>query len=168
MPAVLLKIEQWSLSRQEKGPFGATDDTAAAATFSSAFEPSVYICTYSGCLDVIFKKACLYTSGFIESFFIFCQRQTDLRFRLTPRRGICHFGVSSPLSDITTNSVNHQLFTDDTQPQKSTPPNDVQSPFITGRMFVRRTMIRFLIELLVRRIWFGQSKLYFILNWLEM
>ena len=29
-------------------------------------------------------------------------------------------------------------------------------------------MIRFLIELLVRRIWFGQSKLYFILNWLAM
>ena len=50
------------------------------------------------------------------------------------------------------------------------------SPFLTGRMFVRpnmlrtlrRTMIRFLIELLVRRIWFGQSKLYFILNWLLM
>ena len=30
---------------------------------------------------------------------------------------------------------------------------------------VRRTMIRFLIELLVRRTWFGQSKLYFVLNW---
>ena len=29
-------------------------------------------------------------------------------------------------------------------------------------------MIRFLIELLVRRIWFGQSILYFILNWLVM
>ena len=27
-------------------------------------------------------------------------------------------------------------------------------------------MIRFLIELLVRRKWFGQSKLYFVLNWL--
>ena len=53
----------------------------------------------------------------------------------------------------------------------------VLSPFLTGRMFVRpnilrtlrRTMIRFLIELLVRRIWFGQSKLYFtVLNWLVM
>ena len=33
---------------------------------------------------------------------------------------------------------------------------------------LRRTMIRFLIELLVRRIWFGQSKFYFILNWLVM
>ena len=50
------------------------------------------------------------------------------------------------------------------------------SPFLTGRMFVRpnilwtlwQTMIRFLIELLVRWIWFGQSKLYFILNWLVM
>ena len=31
-----------------------------------------------------------------------------------------------------------------------------------------RTMIRFLIELLVRRTWFGQSKLYFVLNWLVM
>ena len=29
-------------------------------------------------------------------------------------------------------------------------------------------MIRFLTEILVRRIWFGQSKLYFILNWLVM
>ena len=33
---------------------------------------------------------------------------------------------------------------------------------------VRRTMIRFLIELLVRRTWFGQSKLYFVLNWLAV
>ena len=33
---------------------------------------------------------------------------------------------------------------------------------------LRRTMIRFLTELLVRRIWFGQSKLYFILNWFVM
>ena len=32
---------------------------------------------------------------------------------------------------------------------------------------LRRTMIRFF-QLLVRRIWFGQSKLYFILNWLVM
>ena len=34
---------------------------------------------------------------------------------------------------------------------------------------VRRTMIRFLIELLVRRTWFGQfDEFYFILNWLVM
>ena len=33
---------------------------------------------------------------------------------------------------------------------------------------LRRIMIRFLTELLVRRIWFGQFKLYFILNWLVM
>ena len=33
---------------------------------------------------------------------------------------------------------------------------------------LRRTMIRFLIEHLVRRIWFGQSRHYFILNWLVM
>ena len=34
---------------------------------------------------------------------------------------------------------------------------------------VRRTMIRFLIELLVRRTWFGQfDELYFSLNWLVM
>ena len=37
-----------------------------------------------------------------------------------------------------------------------------------GLRTLRPTMIRFLIELLVRRIWFGQSKLYFILNWLVM
>ena len=50
------------------------------------------------------------------------------------------------------------------------------SLFLTGQMFVRpnilrtlrRTMIRFLIEHLVRRMWFGQSRLYFILNWLVM
>ena len=35
---------------------------------------------------------------------------------------------SAPLSDIIANhSVNHQLFADNTQLQKSTPPNDVQS-----------------------------------------
>ena len=33
---------------------------------------------------------------------------------------------------------------------------------------VRRTMIHFLTELLVRRTWFGQSKLYFVLKWLVM
>ena len=34
---------------------------------------------------------------------------------------------------------------------------------------VRRTMIRFLIELLVRRTWFGQfDELYFVLKWLVM
>ena len=34
---------------------------------------------------------------------------------------------------------------------------------------VRRTMIRFLIELLVRRTWFGQfDELCFVLNWLVM
>ena len=38
------------------------------------------------------------------------------------------------------------------------------SPFLTGRMFVRPNIL----EHLVRRIWFGQSKLYFILNWLVM
>ena len=34
---------------------------------------------------------------------------------------------------------------------------------------LRRTMIRFLIELLVRRTWFGLvDELYFVLNWLVM
>ena len=33
---------------------------------------------------------------------------------------------------------------------------------------IRRTMIRFLIKLLIRRIWFGQSKLYFVFKWLVM
>ena len=52
----------------------------------------------------------------------------------------------------------------------------VLSPFLTGRMFVRpnilrtvrRTMFRLSIELLVRRKWFGQSKLYFLRKWLVM
>ena len=52
----------------------------------------------------------------------------------------------------------------------------ILSPFLTGWMFVRpnilrtlwRTMIHFIIKLLVHRIWFGQSKLYFILDWLVM
>ena len=43
---------------------------------------------------------------------------------------------------------------------------NVCSPSILRTL--RRTMIRFLIELLVRRTWFGQSKLYFVLNWLVM
>ena len=64
-------MEQWFLSRQEKGLFKATDDTAAATTFSSTSEPSVYIWTYFGCLDVISQKTCLYTSGFVESFLYF-------------------------------------------------------------------------------------------------
>ena len=51
------------------------------------------------------------------------------------------------------------------------------SPFLTGRTLcspnilrtVRRTIIRFLIELLVRRSWFGQfDELCFVLNWLIM
>ena len=58
-------------SQQQKGLFGATDDTAAAATFSSTFEPSVYICIYFGCLDVTSKKVSLYTSGFVELFLYF-------------------------------------------------------------------------------------------------
>ena len=41
---------------------------------------------------------------------------------------------TTPLSDILANhSVNHQLFADDTQLQKSTPPNDVQSLTIMYR-----------------------------------
>ena len=44
---------------------------------------------------------------------------------------------------------------------------NVRSPNIL-RGTLRRIMIRFLIELLVRRTWFGQSKLYFVLKWLVM
>ena len=43
---------------------------------------------------------------------------------------------------------------------------NVRSPNILRT--VRRNMIRFLIELLVRRTWFGQSRLYFVLKWLVM
>ena len=53
----------------------------------------------------------------------------------------------------------------------------VLSPFLNGRTVcspnilrtVRRTTIRFLIELLLRRTWFGQfDELCFVLNWLIM
>ena len=50
-------------------------------------------------------------------------------------------------------------------------PEHVERSFLDPEysfVAVRRTMIRFLIELLVRRIWFGQSKLYFVLKWLVM
>ena len=34
---------------------------------------------------------------------------------------------------------------------------------------IRRTLLRFLVELIVRRAWFGQfDELYFVLNWLIM
>ena len=57
------------------------------------------------------------------------------------------------------------------------PSGRALSPFLTGQSVcspsilrtVPRTMIRFLIELLVRRTWFGQfDVLYFVLNWLVM
>ena len=64
-------------------------------------------------------------------------------------------------------------------PPAPTPSPEVAaySPFLIGRSdcspnilrTVRRTMIRFLIELLVRRTWFGRfDELCFILNWLIM
>ena len=43
---------------------------------------------------------------------------------------------------------------------------NVCSPNILGTVW--RTVIRFLIERLVRWTWFGQSKFYFVLNWLVM
>ena len=55
-------------------------------------------------------------------------------------------------------------------------PGEV-SPFLIGRTFaspnivrsIRRTLLRFLIEFIVRRTWFGQfDELYFVLNWLIM
>ena len=58
------------------------------------------------------------------------------------------------------------------------PSGNALSPFLTDwanvcspniLRTVRRTVIRFLIELLVRRTWFGQfDELYFVLNWLVM
>ena len=54
------------------------------------------------------------------------------------------------------------------------PSGRALSPFLTGQSIlrtVRRTVIRFLIELLVRRTWFGQlqfDELYLVLNCLVM
>ena len=75
-----------------------------------------------------------------------------------------------------TKSINSGTLRAGGMPEPVWPSGKALSPFLTGRMFVRpnilrtlrRTMINFLIEHLVRRIWFGQSRLYFILNWLVM
>ena len=75
-------------------------------------------------------------------------------------------------------STNHSLFEEKGEPKRNRAAAlllrlkpvlnwaNVCSPNILRT--VRRTMIRFLIELLVRRTGFGQSKLYFVLNWLVM
>jgi len=57
------------------------------------------------------------------------------------------------------------------------PRGKALSPFLIGRTFassnivrsIRRTLLRFLVELIVRRTWFGQfDELYIVLNWLIM
>ena len=68
-------------------------------------------------------------------------------------------------------------------PHPLTPPNRIQPPLLSLKPVlywanvcslnilrtVRRTTIRFLIELLLRRTWFGQfDELCFVLNWLIM
>ena len=76
-------------------------------------------------------------------------------------------------------STNHNLFEEKGEPNRyrteilpltSLKPvlkwANICSPNILRTL--RRTAIRFLIELLVRRTWFGQSKLYFVLNWLVL
>ncbi len=76
-------------------------------------------------------------------------------------------------------STNHSLFEEKEEPNRyrtevlpltSLKPvlkwANICSPNILRTL--RRTVIRFLIELLVRRTWFGQSKLYFVLNWLVL
>ena len=92
-----------------------------------------------------------------------------------------HFNVSvgSDGQSHRTVSTNHNLFEEKGEPKRYSTEvlpltnlkpvlnwANVCSPNILRTL--RRTMIRFLIELLVRRMWFGQSKLYFILNWLVM
>ena len=42
---------------------------------------------------MLLQKRLVYTLQALWCLFIFCQRQTDLRFILTPRRGILHCGV---------------------------------------------------------------------------
>ena len=92
-----------------------------------------------------------------------------------------HFNISvgSDGQSHKTVSTDHNLFEEKGKPKRcrtevlpltSLKPvlnwANVCSPNILRTL--RRTMIRYLIELLVRRIWFGQSKLYFILNWLVL
>ena len=50
----------------------------------------LYIILMSGCY---FKKGLFIHFRVCAVFFIFCQRKTDLRFKLIPRRGIWHCGV---------------------------------------------------------------------------
>ena len=89
-----------------------------------------------------------------------------------------HFNVSL----IVENKVTRQCPQTTTSEEKGEPKrNRTEVPLLTSLKPVlnwanvcspnilrtlRRTMIRFLTELLVRQIWFGQSKLYFVLNWL--
>ena len=86
-------IEQWSLSGQERGLLGATDDTAVAANFSSTLEPSVKIWRWFWCCVVISKKILLIDFWVCTAFLKFCQWQTHLGFRLTPGRGVWHCDV---------------------------------------------------------------------------
>ena len=90
------------------------------------------------------------------------------------RRGVIRSSVKTRLSGSVKKSVQSETVL---TRRSGIARRSVSSPFgLTGRIFVRpdiirtlrRTMIRFLIELLVRRIWFGQSRLYFVLNWLVM
>ena len=123
-------------------------------------------------------------------FFLFKKREKvpplTRKYEPTPRnaiwaalcspRNICNRHVKSPTSAKNW-SRKYNMRCRTPQPREPVwPSSKALSPFLTGRMFVRpnilrtlrRTMIRFLIELLDRRIWFGQSKLYFILDWLVM
>ena len=90
-----------------------------------------------------------------------------------------HFNVSvgSDGQSHKTVSTNHNLFEEKGEPKRYQRTEvlplkpvlnwaNVCSPNILRT--VRRTMIRFLIEVLARRTWFGQSRLYFVLNWLVM
>ena len=68
-------------------------------------------------------------------------------------------------------STNHNLLEEKGEPKRyrtEVLPLTSITPYCYVRM-VRRTMIRFLTELLVRRTWFRQfDELYFVLNWLVM
>ena len=108
-----------------------------------------------------------------------CHHQNDFCIKMGSDESHFNVSVGRDGQSHKTVSTNHNLFKEKGQPKgyrtevlplTSLKPvlnwANVCSPNILRTL--RRTMIRFLIELLVRRIWFGQSKLYFILNWLVM
>ena len=108
-----------------------------------------------------------------------CHHQNDFCIKMGSDENHFNVSVGNDGQSHKTVSTNHNLFQEKGEPKRyrtevlpltNLKPvlnwANVCSPNILRTL--RRTMIRFLITLLVRRIWFRLSKLYFILSWLVM